>query len=239
MQTPLGLQLTNAAAAVCRVFGLNAQRVSTGYGTAFAVREGNYVITANHVVEENDICMVGGSGPPAWHCSATVVSRSKEHDVAVVRLDTPAPSWLRLAPRTPLAESEPLICWEDSAQDGGPAIEPGTFKLSELAVIPLGTLVVKSLGGRMRLALSGRFRQGMSGGPVFAPMSDEVVGIVCAMPQYDPFEVVAAWTDQGDFGAVLRRSGSDVESFLLAQLKAGVGIAVPASDVLNLLNAIP
>lgn len=239
MQTPLGAQLANAAVAVCRVFGFNAQHKSTGCATGFAVLEGKYVITANHAVEEADICVVGGSGPPGWHCSATVVSRSIEQDVAVVRLETPAPTWLRLATRSTLGQSEPLICWEDGARDAGPPIGPGTFKLSELAAIPLGTLLVKSLGGFERMALGGRFRHGMSGGPVFAPMSDEVVGIVCAMPRYDPFEVVAALTDQGYFQGAQNRSGSDAEAFLVAQLNAGVGIAVPAADVIVLLNAIP
>jgi len=52
IDAPLGLeaQLAEAARAVCRVFGIDEQNKCSGIGTGFAVADGAYVVTAEHVV---------------------------------------------------------------------------------------------------------------------------------------------------------------------------------------------
>lgn len=211
-------QLTREVGGVCRVFGRDAVEGST-QGTGFAVAGGQFVVTAAHVVPGSDLAIVGSRGAPPWTCQAAVVARSIEHDLAVLRLDAAAPIFFRLAAH-PLDDAVgPLICWEDRGSEEWDVANALT--LVPIPALLVGSIDLKSSGNRRRLAIAGRFRAGMSGGPVYSPLLDVVIGVVCEMPRYDPYQVVEAAAESTNLGI-------DLETLVLAQLQAGLGIAIPA-----------
>lgn len=208
------------------------------FGTGFVVADRAFIVTANHVVTGAASLFVAGRGPPKWFSNAFVAAADEENDVAVLRLEQPAPVALSFGSNGLPSLSTPLICWEDA---GELAADPSadTFRMLVVGVLSLGAIHLRSEGGRERIALAGRVRHGMSGGPLFDPMSGRVIGILAAKAAYDPRNVVDSWatysTDFADFSAEV---GDDVQELVQAQLHCGGGIAIPANVAARLLRDV-
>lgn len=241
MDAPPGLeaQLVKAARAICRVFGIDEQNKCSGVGTGFVVADGAYVVTAEHVVTRGTQCIVAFGGPSNWQAEATVVLTDPADDIALIRLDRRAASSLSFVHSGAPAAAGPHVCWEDDAAVGAAWVRESLLSLKVVGCLPLGIMRLRSLEGHERLGLAGAFRPGMSGGPVFAPLSGHVIGVVSAMPPYDPYSVVDAWADHNkEFENLSENLGFDVEDILKAQLGCGIGLAVPATVPINMLRSI-
>jgi len=235
-------QLERAGRAVCRILPIDANNNGSIIGTGFVVRDGLYVITAEHVIRGAKECIVIVCGSDRLQTTAQVLAIDVANDIAVLKLGTRAPVSLSVQSPGLLEEVGPLVCWEDSAApsalSGAEISLDGRFSLRIVGCLPLSLLSLRSVQGGARLALAGKLRAGMSGGPVFAPLSGSVVGVVSATPPYDPFSVVDAWADYGrSYENLSEGLGADVEVLLKAHLGSGIGIAVPAVAALALLGA--
>jgi len=132
------------------------------------------------------------------------------------------------------APAWPLVCWEDLTTG---SFQAEMFNLVPVAAISLGEIRLATVGGRTWLLLGGKLRRGMSGGPVFPPMVSGVVGIVSGMPPIDLRAFVDAWsTSYREEAGLSSELADDVEAMVLAHLNAGIGVAVPASTVIRVLE---
>ncbi len=196
-------------------------------------------MTAEHVVTGSTECIVTSS---AWSSKAEVVATAPNDDIAILKLSQPASAGLLLATDMPTMVG-PLVCWEDSSRQANNYKNEKKFALFHalkvVGCLPLSILNLRSTQGHARLGLAGQIREGMSGGPVFAPLCNRVMGVVSGIPPYDPSNVIAAWTENGrEYENLSDNLGADVEALLRAQLACGIGVAVPAPAVVSLLLTV-
>jgi len=140
------------AAVACSV---DAQGKGAEGGSGIVVGDGSWVITNLHVFTKDSAggCFVAG---PRVKSHAQVVDGSKELDVLLLKLDTPArgPA-AEFAPVSTISEGEPILSVGMGGEGGGPAASKGTVsglkRVSENAAIIKTTL---------------KFDQNNTGGPI-------------------------------------------------------------------------
>ena len=139
-------------------------------GTAFALSTG-LVITNEHVVrgsDAGDLVLIASTGE---RLSATSVMVDPDVDLAVLQVNPPSSSGLRIQVASP-AIGERVHTW------GYPLAYNGPSPL--LAVGYLAGFSPKTVSRRTvkHYIVNGAFNPGNSGGPLFAAVDDAVVGVV-------------------------------------------------------------
>lgn len=212
-------QLARAEAAVCRVYPIDGTGQYTGNpGTGFAVSRGTYVITAAHVVPDvGNVILSFREGPR----KARVMARSSlTDDIAILELESEAPACLDISAQSDTAG--PLLCWKHSS------LEPQSpFHVAHVPVLFGRTIRPSFAAPSARLLLAGAFTPGMSGGPLYAPLLDAVVGVICEHQGFDPYSLLDC--------AVTPEAHLVFDAFL----SVGVGFAIPAAIASDLLQSFP
>jgi len=214
-----------------------------GSGTAFAIDAGELVVTAAHVLNGVDHCLVLQGEPPGkhWGASGKVVLVDELADVAIVRTEKRTPHGLTLNPDRVPTRTDHLLVWDWPAWQGNskPLLERAA-KARPLAAIY--TASWRTQQGSPRFGFAGHVEPGMSGGPVVSAESGEALGLVLGTWHVDEGEIVDNWwANVGNRYEV--RTDSEVQpSHLIQSVKAhlalGMGIALPADRIAVAAGAI-
>lgn len=171
------------------------QRPNQLMGTGFAVGNGQLVVTNHHVLPEildyenrQSLAIFAGRGRNAKVHVARVVARDKEHDLAILRIES-----TRL-PTVFLGDSSTVREGETMAFTGFPiGAVLGLYPVTHQGIVSSITPIARTAGDSSELSavqlqrmrnrydvfqLDAIAYPGNSGSPVFRPDSGEVIGVV-------------------------------------------------------------
>lgn len=171
------------------------QRPNQLMGTGFAVDDGQHIVTNDHVLPEvldhenrQSLAVFAGRGRDARVHVASIVARDKEHDLAILRIES-----TRL-PTLSLGDSGTVREGETMAFTGFPiGAVLGLYPVTHLGIVSSITPIVRTAGDSSELSalqlrrmrnrydvfqLDAVAYPGNSGSPVFRPDSGEVIGVV-------------------------------------------------------------
>ena len=145
-----------------------------GSGTCFAVSPDGLLLTSLHVVEEASEITV--AFPDGRQGSATILRRSRDNDLAVLRTSVPTPVWLPLGSRGDIAVGMPAF----TVGFPSPRMLGSEVKFTEGSVSSLSGFQEEST----LLQVSIPIQRGNSGSPVMS-YSGRVLGIIEAAVDED------------------------------------------------------
>jgi S1-C subfamily serine protease len=166
-------------------------------GTGFVVGDGRLVATNSHVIPEmtgaesgqDQLMILARHGTETRHLPVRLISRDAEHDLAILRFDSPPLPALALGSSDAVREGQ-AIAFSGFPIGGALGFSPVTHRgiVSSITpiAIPIGNsqeLKNKSIrrlrsGAFPIFQLDGTAYPGNSGGPLFNPDSGEVLGII-------------------------------------------------------------
>jgi S1-C subfamily serine protease len=142
-----------AKVAPCCVRIRTQTKGSKGHGSGFFFKEGGYILTSNHVIENGTIEVVTSEGIP-YKCQ--ILAQSKEYDLAVIKINLEDHNILQLGTLDSVKTGAPV------ALVGYPILDSGTSTMNS------GTVSNTSLTpyGIPCFQLDVTVNRGNSGGPV-------------------------------------------------------------------------
>lgn len=174
---------------------IGGQRANQLLGTGFAVGEGQLIVTNHHVLPEmldmenrQSLAIFAGRGRDAKVHIARVVARNKEHDLAILQIESTRLPTLVLGDSSKVREGETMAF--TGFPIGGVL---GLYPVTHLGIVSSITPIARTANdsGELSAVQLQRMRNrydvfqldaiaypGNSGSPVFRPDSGEVIGVV-------------------------------------------------------------
>lgn len=163
-------------------------------GTGFAVKDGRYAVTNYHVVSEDldptiveNYVVLSGSGTTVKKVKAEVVKIDTQHDLALLKLDSPLPA-------LSLGDEEMLLPGSEIALTGFPigavlGLYPATHRGYISAITPDAIPALNS--NQLTITMVNRLNNvsliyqldaiaypGNSGSPLYEPKTGKVIGVI-------------------------------------------------------------
>lgn len=199
--------------AVCRV----VVPVEGFLGVGFAVGDGSIVVTAAHVLGDAKEALLQFPGEPTIHAHLWKLGPA-DSDIVLLRLARLARASLEFTPNGPPSGS--LIAWRYSADMSDSSAQQIRVKRGNTVFPPHAN------GFPRFLVVAATLIRGMSGGPLIAPETGAVVGVLVEVQHLNA-------------AALAKSSEWEEEQVVAALLQNDVGYAVDATVVTELLEDLP